>query len=351
MALLAAGAAGTSPDVPPHPLDGSLTDWPDLAKEHKWSVLFLGNGLSINVWRRFGYGSLFAEARRLGSAGLSAEDLKLFRAVGTQNFERVLGDLGAAIRVQDALGKDSSDLLGHYRSIQAALGEAIRSVHIPWTDVPDQATGAIQRAMHDYKWVFTTNYDLLVYWSMGHHDDYGRLVDCFWGPNCRFDPSDAIVRARSIPVYFVHGAMHLIVEGSGRTRKLKRNATLTLLDQFGQPIKGDPQARPLLVTEGSWQGKLQAIEANPYLAHVYERLREVQGPLVVFGSSFGDQDRHITDALSAHPDRAVAVSMMPGLKDELRARQRDIYGRLEADPLLFFDATTHPLGSRNLTAD
>jgi Domain of unknown function (DUF4917) len=223
-------------------------------------------------------------------------------------------------------------------------------VHVPWEDVPATTLATIQRVMHQYEWVFTTNYDLLIYWAMGHEDNYGRLVDCFWGTNCRFDPSDSDIRARSIPVFFLHGAMHLIAEESGRTRKLKRTAALTLLDQFGQPIKGDPQARPLMVTEGSWQHKLQAIEANAYLAHVYERLRELDTPLVVFGSSFGEQDRHLTNALSAHPDRPVAVSMRPGPENDLRPRQREIYGRLEAQPLLFFDATTHPLGSSGLAA-
>lgn len=105
-----------------------------------------------------------------------------------------------------------------------------------------------------------------------------------------------------------------------------------------------------MVTEGSWQHKLQAIEANSYLAHVYDRLRELDAPLVVFGSSFGEQDRHLTDALSAHPDRPAAVSMMPGPKRELRSKQAGVYERFEAKPLLFYDATTHPLGSSGLTA-
>jgi hypothetical protein len=68
-------------------------------------------------------------------------------------------------------------------------------------------------------------------------------------------------------------------------------------------------------------------------------------PLVIFGSSMSDQDRHLTEALSANPKRPVAVSMRPGRRQDLRERQSDIYGRLEAEPLVFFDATTHPLGA------
>lgn len=328
--------------------DGSLVNWSDIEDEFRRSALLLGNGLSVNVWSGFRYGSLYKEARRAGA--LTPEDIALFRALKTENFERVLGELSAAIRVDDTLGRSTGPLLARYRSIQAALGKAVRSVHIPWLDVPHDTLGTIQRVLHKHEWVFTTSYDLLLYWSMGHEDDYGRLVDCFWGPNCSFDPGDTDVRVGSIPVLFLHGAMHLIVEGSGRTRKLRRTATLTLLDQFGQPIAGDPRARPLLVTEGSSRDKVAAIEANPYLAFVFETLRrrDLAMPFVVFGSNLGEQDRHLADALSVHPDRPVAVSMMPGSRSELRAKQADIFGRLLADPLVFFDATTHPLGARDL---
>jgi hypothetical protein len=36
--------------------------------------------------------------------------------------------------------------------------------------------------------------------------------------------------------------------------------------------------------------------------------------------------------------------MLPGERKELRRQQAEIYGRLDARPLLFYDARTHPLG-------
>jgi hypothetical protein len=71
-------------------------------------------------------------------------------------------------------------------------------------------------------------------------------------------------------------------------------------------------------------------------------------PIVVFGSGLSLHDAHLAEALSENPDRAVAVSMLPGPKDELLAKQVDIYGRLKAKPLLFFNAKTHPLGDASL---
>jgi hypothetical protein len=42
--------------------------------------------------------------------------------------------------------------------------------------------------------------------------------------------------------------------------------------------------------------------------------------------------------------------MMRKPRQELRREQAEIYGRLEASPLIFFDATTHPLGAEELRA-
>jgi hypothetical protein len=131
-------------------------------------------------------------------------------------------------------------------------------------------------------------------------------------------------------------------------RKLKLSLQ-TILNQFGQPIAGDPQARPLVVTEGTAQEKLAAIEGNDYLRHCLDRLRERSLPVVVFGSSLSEQDDHLVEALNEHPDRPIAVSMLPDRPKKERARQQtDLWARLEAHSLVFYDATTHPLGADDL---
>lgn len=326
----------------PTRVDGSLLSWEDVAEQHEWPVLLLGNGLSINVWERFAYRSLFERAQR---GDLTPQDLALFE--GTPNFERVLGDVSTAIRVAQVAGVDADPFYEHYRRIQVALGHAVRQVHPDRVDIPDDALAAIRNELLYYEWIFTTSYDLIIYWAMGT-SERGRFepfVDLFRWANCEFDPDRADVLAEWIPVYFLHGALHLVVGGTGHTWKLKRTTLQTLLDQFGHPIAGDPHARPLLVTEGSAREKLRAIEANDYLSHALERLRSVEGPLVVFGSRLSLEDDHLVDALNEQPKRPIAISMRPGPQRELAAQQAEIFGRLRADTLLFFDSTTHPLGS------
>jgi hypothetical protein len=328
------------------PPDGTLLDWDDVKDRHPWQVLLLGNGLSINVWPAFGYGQLFDHVR---GGGLTRSDLALFD--GSPNFERVLGDLSTAIRVAHVVRVDTAPFYVRYYRVQQALGHAIRQVHCHRSQVPDIALQTIRSQMEGYEWIFTTSYDLLVYWAMGYGERYGTFKDHFrYGGRLEFDPLRAPVYEGEIPVYFLHGALHLMVGGTGVTWKLRRTGWETLLDQFGQPVPGDPQARPLLVTEGSSREKLQAIEANDYLAHCLGRLREMNLPLVVFGSSLGDEDRHLIDALNENPDRPIAISMHPRTRRELRERQGRIFGQLETEDLIFFDSTTHPLGASNLRA-
>lgn len=323
-------------------IDGLLQPWEAVAARHAWGALLLGNGLSINIWPRFAYASLFD--------ALSEADRPLFD--GTQNFERALSDLTTAIRVNAALGIDSAPILDRYRSIQVALGHAIREVHIRQARIRDSTLTAIRAEMLRYEWIFTTSYDLILYWAMKGPDGWKPFIDFLcWNDRCAFDPDPECTKvyARDIPVYFLHGALHLVVGSDGTTWKRTRVGLQGLLAQFGKPIDGDPRARPLLVTEGSAAEKLRAIEENAYLTHALSRLRATHVPLVVFGSSLSMQDDHLVEALNEHPQRPLAISMLPGPEREVTARKAELRGRLEAEELHFFDARTHPLGDACLT--
>jgi hypothetical protein len=325
--------------------DGTLADWRDIATEYDWDTLLLGNGMSVNIWEPFRYRELFDYAK---DGSLSLKDRRLFES--TPNFERVLGDLLTAIRVNEALDLDASPLVEGYRNIQLALVQAVRAVHLNRERVPLATRAAIRRVMMEFEWVFTTSYDLLAYWAMAC-GGFGPFMDHFrYGGRCEFDPKRALPSGSRIPVYFLHGALHLVTGEGGSTWKLTQSAgnLESLLNQFGKPIEGDASARPLVVTEGSADDKLEAIEDNIYLSHALDRLYERDLPIVVFGSSLSEQDSHLAEALSQHPHRPVAISMLPASKKELRLQQNDLFGRLESE-LLFFDATTHPLGDPSLS--
>jgi hypothetical protein len=328
--------------------DGSLEDWRDI-EDDGWRSILIGNGLSINVSRYFDYGSLYEEAKpRRGVGGLTEKDRAVFDAFGTTNFEVVLAKLRDAITLAEVLGREQGPYRRRFRSVQEALGQAVRRVHVEWSDVPDETLAAIKTELRRYRSIFSTSYDLLLYWAIGHGENYGLFRDFFWANGCEFDPEDCEIRQGRRPVYYMHGALHLVVGGSGSTRKLTQQNG-RLLDQFGQEIDDDDEGRPLLITEASPRDKLRAIEGNDYLAHAYREFREQGGPLVVFGHSLGDQDRHLVDAINANPESPVAVSMVRKGQRQMREQQAEIWGKLHTDDLCFYDAATHPLGDSAFT--
>lgn len=328
-------------------LDASLYRWDDIAEEYDWRTLFIGNGLSINLWPDFAYRTLAEHAH------LTATDDLLFQGEETPNFEVVLADINTAIWVAAVCGgADTPAIAAMERSfhrIQEALGQAVRAVHPKPADIPYTALVAIREHLLKYGWVFTTSYDLLLYWAMGAGvGGFSAFTDLFLYRHAgryEFDGRRARTRIPSgrTAVCFLHGALHLVVGGGGVTWKQTRGAD-TLLKQIDRPIPDDPYARRLLVTEGSYRDKLRVIDTNDYLNHALQRLREQESPLVVFGSRLGDQDQHLVDAINENRDRPVAVSVYPRAKREVARAKSDVLQRLETETLLFYDSTTHPLG-------
>jgi hypothetical protein len=66
--------------------------------------------------------------------------------------------------------------------------------------------------------------------------------------------------------------------------------------------------------------------------------------MVVFGQSLGDVDDHLIEAMRRWHDRTIAISLMPGTEAEIRRRKASYIRVLPEARLIFFDATSHPLG-------
>lgn len=317
-----------------------LLDWSEIADAFVDAALLTGNGLSACASKKFTYGSLFEEARSLGV--LSAQDLALFETFDTEHFELVLGNLLVAQNVMSALGKSVDQLHASYGSVRRALGSAVQSVHISYSEVSGPVLADLFAAISAHRAVFTTSYDLLLYWAMAA-EGFTPMVDLMWSDGVNaFDP-DCWVAPERVPIYYLHGALHLAVDGAGRTRKHCATGFSSVLDQFGKEDPEDPDYRPLFVSEGSHEGKLREIASNAYLTYCREKLKALDSPLVVFGFAFGEQDRHIADAIERHPGRAVAVSMRRSDPTELRRKQLAVQQALPSQHVRFFDADSHPL--------
>jgi len=315
--------------------DYGLRDWDEVSDDRDWPVLLLGNGFSRAVSESFSYGSLFEVAP------LVEDDRNLFDALTTTNFEEVLYHLRSSILVCQQLGHNHIEVEGRYESIRDALIQAVHDHHVTWEGVTaGDRLVAIQQVLRQHRAVFTTSYDLVIYWAMladGGID--AGLVDLFWGANHVFDPFDAQPHAGKIPVYWLHGALHMERTISGETQK-RTNQGANLLATFGA---GDQV--PLFVSEGTSQQKLRVIRRSNYLDHTFQQLSQGEGALVIYGQGLGNQDRHIASAIRRRTNSHVAYGVFADSQASADLQVAEIENRLLGCDLTFFDSRTHDLGN------
>jgi hypothetical protein len=332
------------------PVDANLDSFTSLT--HPWSGILIGNGASRAVSSGFAYQSLFSVAQSPPVPNpLSLQAISLFAAMSTTNFEQVLSALISAETVNTILGLNTGPINMTYQNIRQALIEAVHAIHIPWLDIPAETLQKIRDALRQYRFVYSTNYDLLIYWAI--MQDQTGFVDYFFGP--LFDASNTeIWNATNTRVLFLHGALHLsrTIEG---TLKRASGTGGNILDTFGDLIPSDPNAIPLFISEGSSQSKLASIRSNDYLSFAYGEFVNHSGGLVIFGQSMDPQfDQHLINALRGRGNRHLAVGIYRGTRSDTEIINEKVGWFMRFDGLGFtvdfFDSTSHPLGAADLFA-
>ena len=263
--------------------------------------VLLGNGFSMGAHEEFEYGSLYEQAR---CAQLPPLAVELFEEYGTTNFEGVLRRLDNGIWLAKHYGLDGTDGLREmqddYEAVKNALVEAIAEIHpAASTEFDEWKMDSARYFLEKFGTIFTTNYDLLVYWSLlsgdseiAFEDGFGRRVSlgedylAFHGRKADEDKG---------ALYFLHGALHLTTFG-GEVRKLawaRTNARIINQVQMGLESK----QYPLVVSEGKADEKAARIQGNGYLYRAFLELSEIEDELFIYGHSLSDEDAHIQEAI------------------------------------------------------
>lgn len=267
----------------------------------KTCYLLLGNGFSIACDPVFTYGSLYEVAVQ---AGLSERAQAVFDRLGTNNFEGVMRVLDDAHWIAGEYGlidsSQPSQLTEDVEVIKAALVSAIANSHLAHSGLlsnerKDSAANFLSR----YSGVFTSNYDLLLYWINMFAGDPPPFEDGF-----RADPdepdahyvvfSERIGSAKGI--FYLHGGLHLYM-ANGQLRKHCWSRTGTPLTNL---IRTGLEAGnyPLFVAEGRSDKKNEQINKNGYLAYCLGKLGRIASPLVIFGHGLSESDSHINTAIA-----------------------------------------------------
>ena len=175
-----------------HDINDDLFDWNDVKAKYDWSSILIGNGFSQNIWKKFGYESLYNDAFHTSGAHFSRKDIALFEGLKTKNFETVLSAISISMVVAKSLEEKWDYIEEREKSIRAALIQAVRDVHVPWKSVHTSVLEPVRKELSRYSSIFTTNYDLLIYWSIMLKPDDFR--DYFWAEG--FDIANTKIRGK-----------------------------------------------------------------------------------------------------------------------------------------------------------
>jgi hypothetical protein len=332
------------------PVDATLVGFSEI--DGPWNGIILGNGVSRAVSPGFAYDSIFNVAQSQSVANpLHAHEIDLFTQLVTTNFERVLSALSQARQINQILGLEYGAILAAYDRIRLSLIEAVHAVHIPWIDIATQTLISIRSALRQYQFIYSTNYDLLNYWSI--MQDTTGFIDFFFGNT--FDVSNTDVwDPTKTRILFLHGALHLYRSGGG-TVKRAANAYGNLLQAFGDPIGADQSPIPLFISEGTSQDKLHSIHSNDYLGFAFSELVRHEGGLVILGQSLEPAyDQHLIDAICGRRNRRIGIGIYRGTQNETQIIAQKVAWLQKFDgygfSIDFFESSTHALAAPSLLA-
>ncbi len=325
--------------------------------------LLLGNGFSIACDPIFKYNNIFEFAKQ---HGLTSRVEALFGHFGTTNFElvaRALDDIKFVGRLF-GLVDEVADLVidESVQEIKESLIAAIAQTHLSTPDqINESKKAACVAFLKPYDNVFTTNYDLLLYWASMHGHANGDLEfqDGFRSSVEHPDAKYVVFNkrlGRNKGLFYMHGALHLF-ESRGEVRKHCWNRSdVTLTQNVIESL--DHDVYPLFVAEGDSLRKLEHIQRSGYLWYCYQKLQSIETSLVVCGSSLGQSDEHILNAIGDSSCHNVWLGIYGGANSSAAAHmevtaeklheRRSMAKSFKPVKVNFYDVSTAPMWSAAL---
>ncbi|UCS93810.1 DUF4917 family protein [Echinicola marina] len=281
-----------------------------LYKKNREKHLLLGNGFSMSYDASiFSYNKLAEFLQNLDNPVLQ----QLFEIIKTSNFELLMEQLENVAKIANVFGADKNvvDKINEASSsLKQSLIEAIKELHPEHVfAVSEEKSKACANFLNSYLEgdgnVFTTNYDLLLYWVLMRNnldkkgDGFGREAEESeeWIPEEEIQWSELRwgKNKESQSIYYVHGALHLFDAGINIIKEEYTNEHV-LLENVKARMK--QKEYPIFVTAGNGTEKLSHIRHNNYLSYCYDELSSISGSLICFGFGFGPYDEHIIGAIN-----------------------------------------------------
>jgi len=277
-------------------------------KPNRQRHLLLGNGFSMAYDSDiFSYNALSSFIDEIDDELLK----KLFEVINTKNFEIVMQDLDNFIEIAKVFSNEP-DLVDRLTSasetLKTSLIEAVKSLHPEHVfKVPksksEKCAGFLNGFLSNGGRIFTTNYDLLLYWVLMRNgmedavDGFGKEFEG-WDESTG-EPEFAELcwgkRQADQRIFYLHGALHLFDTGVQVVKELYDDEHY-LLTKIKERMEENDY--PIFVTAGNGREKMTHVAHNKYLQHGFDNFSNIEGSLIVFGFGFGDSDDHIVNAIN-----------------------------------------------------
>jgi len=284
-----------------------------LSKKKRKKHLLLGNGFSMAYDHEiFSYNALSKFIETTGDELVN----KLFEKLKTKNFESVMQQLDDFSAIAGVFSADATlvpRLQAASEKLKLSLIDAVKTLHPEHVfAVPAERSAKCMAFLQEYLQndglVFSTNYDLLLYWVLMRNaaqnavDGFGRDLETDLDAGVHVPPEDLEWSElhwgkykEGMTVFYLHGTLPFFDTGV-HVVKVEYRTGHNLLENVKQRI--NEKQYPIFVTAGNGQQKLVHIMHNKYLTHCYEKFCTIQGSLVVFGFGFGESDLHIIEAIN-----------------------------------------------------
>lgn len=283
-------------------------------------AILLGNGFSKSLFKHFNYKKLFDVAKsELDNDNLSEELIAIFNDLKTNDFEKVLAHLNIAEKITKHYGDSnlSHKINADLNNIRRSFIKSLVYIHPDnQSMLPTSVKANTRHLLSKFSKIFTTNYDLLLYWilmsrevdpiqienEVPHNDGFGYISL----PGAPWYENPIWVKYKDQNIFYLHGAFHIFENEN--IYKVKWDFGENLITQISCNI--DQGIYPLIVFEGKHEQKLASVNNNPYLWYSHEELKCLKGTMFILGSSLNQHsDKHIYDSIKSSGLNSVYVGL------------------------------------------
>ncbi len=293
-----------------------IQQWEDLQPKHEKIDLLIGNGFSINFSSNFMYRSIYEKFKQ----HCDQTHADLFSQFETTNFEEIMLILFNSKKVNSIFNLSTTEVEGSIEALKNGLIQAINDLHPRTDDIDWSLISDVSRQLvEEFEDIYSLNYDLLLYHIiMAAYDAWKvdkslqSLQDFYWGniEGIRYykEFKDFQSFGGYKNIYYIHGNLCLFNNKSHVLKVIRGDRPTELIDLISQRIRAGQF--PLFVSEGTAEEKRARVLSNQYLNFCYKALGDAKKPLMIFGLTLADNDKHIIDQLVRRP-RPLIISIYP----------------------------------------